>query len=310
MAKARILIVDDEPDILKILGNRLEHAGYDVAKASDGIEALEKVEGANPDLIVLDVMMPHLDGFGVCRKLRESVVTSLIPIIFLTAKGQTVDKISGIKSGADEYVTKPFDFDELEARIEELLRRKQQILSANPLTGLPGNISIAEEIQKRIKGNEKFAVCYLDINNFKSYNDRYGYQKGDSVLFQTSRLIMDAVRDSGVKNAFIGHIGGDDFIVIMLSGYEDSVCNGIIKSFDAFSLLQYDEADRNCGHIQGQDRQGKEVCFPLMSISIAVVTNERRPITHPGQVSEIAAELKKRAKSLHGSNYVKDARKE
>lgn len=308
MTKTRILIVDDEPDILKILGNRLEHAGYDVAKASDGREALEKIEGVNPDLIILDVMMPHLDGFGVCRKLRENAATCLIPVIFLTAKGQTVDKIAGIKSGADEYVTKPFDFDELEARIEELLRRKQQILSANPLTGLPGNISIAEEIHKRIKSNEKFAVCYLDINNFKSYNDRYGYLKGDSVLFQTSRLIMDAVRDSGVRNAFIGHIGGDDFILIVPSGYEDSVCYGIIKSFDAFSPLQYDEAERNCGYIRGQDRQGRELCFPLMSISIAVVTNEKRAITHPGQVAEIAAELKKYAKSMQGSNYIKDAR--
>lgn len=307
--EARILCVDDDPDTLEIIKIGLEFRNYHIITATNGEEALQKITSELPDLVVLDVMMPKIDGLEVCRRAKENFFTSQIPVILLTARGQVEDKVHGLSIGADDYLVKPFDMRELAARVEMILRRTRLSLEASPLTGLPGNIAIQREIDRRIKAKELFAVCYMDLDNFKAYNDRYGHSAGDKVIKATADIITQVFKSHGKVEDFVGHVGGDDFLTITTPERAEDLCIKVIDKFDEEIPNFYRPKDRKKGFIQSFDRRGNLQKFPLMSISIAIVTNEHRNISHHGKVAQIAAELKKYAKSFEGSTYVKDRRK-
>lgn len=307
--EARILVVDDDPDTLEIIKIGLEFRSYEVITATNGEDALKKISSENPDIVVLDVMMPKIDGLEVCRRAKENFFTSQIPIILLTARGQVEDKVHGLTIGADDYLVKPFDMRELAARVEMILRRTRLSLEASPLTGLPGNIAIQREIDRRIGLNELFAVCYMDLDNFKAYNDRYGHSAGDKVIRATADIITQTFKNHGNPEDFVGHVGGDDFLGITIPERAEELCRLVIERFDSEIPGYYRPKDQKAGYIQSFDRRGNLQKFPLMSISIAIVTNEHREINHHGKVAQIAAELKKYAKSFEGSTYVKDRRK-
>lgn len=309
MAGDRILIVDDDPDILDVLKITLEEEQYEVIEARNGQEALEAVRTNSPSLVILDYMMPNMNGLQVCKILKKDILLRHLPIIMLTGKGELSDKVEGIDAGADDYIVKPFEPVELLARVKMILRRTTRDLDANPLTKLPGNISILTEIENRIERKGLFAVCYLDLDKFKSYNDKYGFEHGDEVIRQTARILIRTIQEIGNPDDFIGHIGGDDFVVITTPEKVDKICQKVIKDFDAVAPNFYNEDDRKRGYIIGKDRQGNVYKIPLLTISVGVVTNETREITHVAEVGEIGAELKAYAKSFEGSNYIKDKRK-
>jgi diguanylate cyclase (GGDEF)-like protein len=308
-AGRKILVVEDEPGILKVLRRILNLRGYRVVEATDGSRGIERAAAEKPDLVLLDVMMPGMNGFDVCRSLRENLETAMIPIVMLTVKGRTEDRIRGMECGADDYIIKPFDADELIVRIESALRRKERDLYASPLTRLPGNISIEAELKRRIARREPLAVVALDIDHFKAYNDEYGYQKGDDIISILSMLIVRVVREKGSRNDFVGHIGGDDFLVITRPETVDAVAGEIVARFDVGMPEHYSPEARRRGYIEAMNRHGRKERFPLMSISVVSVTNEHCPIEHPGRVAEILAELKKAAKAQEGSVYLKDRRR-
>ncbi len=308
MKREKILTVDDDPDILDVLDLTLsEH--YDIIQAPNGAEGLKMVHQTIPDLIVCDCMMPVMNGREFCKTLKKDILLQHIPIIMLTGKGEVQDRITGIEAGVDDYMVKPFAPDELLARIKMILRRTVRSLDANPLTHLPGNTSITEELQNSIAGNKPFAVGYADLDKFKSFNDKYGFEKGDEVIKEIARILVKHVRTTGGQNAFIGHIGGDDFVFITDDSCIDTICENIIKDFDAAVPSFYNQEDRQRGYISGKDRQGNEQCFTLLSVSIAVVSNVIHPFRHVAQISEIAAELKKYAKTFDKSNFVRNKRK-
>ncbi len=309
MTKKRILIVDDDPDILDVLRLTLPQGEYEVVEAQDGREALDKVYERPPDLIILDYIIPKIDGRAVCQKLKKDVLLRHMPIIILTGKGDVKDKVKGLDAGADDYVVKPFEPEELLARIRMILRRSQIDLDAAPLTRLPGNVSIFNEIDRRIRNREKFAVGYVDLDKFKIFNDKYGFTWGDRTIQQAARVIVKAVEKKGRPEDFVGHIGGDDFVIVTSPKTIDLICKQIIKEFDKVTKELYSPEDQKKGYIVGKDRQGKTAKVGLISISIGVVTNEHRKFTHVAEVSEIGAELKEYAKKQKGSNYVKDKRK-
>jgi diguanylate cyclase (GGDEF)-like protein len=306
----KILVIEDETYTREIIRIGLEFKGYKVITASDGEEGFEKVLSENPDLVISDVMMPRMSGLDLCTKVKNNFFTSSIPIILLTARNQMDDKIYGLTIGADDYVAKPFDMRELIARTDMILRRTKLTLDANPLTGLPGNIAIQREIERRIAAKEVFAVCYMDLDNFKAYNDRYGHTSGDQVIKATADLIIKICKSGENNDNFVGHIGGDDFICITKPDKAEDICKKIIHQFDTEIPGYYKPKDRKRGYIQSVDRLGNYQKFPLVSISIAIITNEQRAIKHHGKVAQIAAELKKFAKSFEGSVYVKDRRTE
>ncbi|MDD2689858.1 MAG: response regulator [Candidatus Omnitrophica bacterium] len=306
----KILIVDDDPDIRDILKLTLSEENYTVIEAGDGKEALKLIDIKSPNLVLLDYKMPKMDGREVCRRIKSDLLLRHLPIIMVTAKGDINDKVNVIDAGADDYVVKPFEPKELLARIRMILRRTQRDLEANPLTRLPGNVSILNEVARRLENKSLFAVCYIDLDKFKAYNDKYGFEHGDEVIKETARILIRGVQECGNQDDFIGHIGGDDFAIITTPNVVDSLCKKIITDFDSVSPSFYTENDRKKGYVIGHDRQGNEQKFSLLAISIGVVTNEFRKIEHVAQIGEIGAELKNLAKGMERSNYVKDRRRE
>lgn len=308
MKKELILTIDDDPDILDVLDLTLSE-NYDIIQALNGQEGLKVLENKTPNIIVCDYMMPIMTGPEFCKQVKKDVLLRHIPIIMLTGKGEIKDMVKGIESGADDYLIKPFEPEALLARIRMVSRRTVESLDANPLTHLPGNTSIMEKFQECIDSNQIFAAAYADLDKFKIYNDKYGFKKGDEVIRETARLLLEIVRRAAGNESFVGHIGGDDYVFITDDYMMDDVCKEIIKRFDALSPSFYNENDRSAGYITGTDRKGKKTQAGLISISIGIVSNANQDITHVAQISEIGAELKKYAKTFQKSNFVRDKRK-
>jgi len=305
----KILVVDDDPDIRDVLKLTLAEENYEVSEAKDGEEALKIIYSKPFDLVLLDYKMPKLDGRRVCLEIKKDLLLRHLPIIMVTGKGEISDKIDGIDAGADDYIVKPFEPKELLARIRMIVRRTERDLEANPLTRLPGNVSILNELTCHLENKKLFAVCYLDLDKFKAYNDTYGFEHGDEVIRETARIIIRNTQQYGNPDDFIGHIGGDDFVVVTTPSASDNLCKNIIADFEKTSPSFYNPADRKNGYIIAHNRKKQEQKVPLISISIGVVTNETRKIDHVAQIGEIGAELKGYAKQLERSNYVKDKRR-
>jgi diguanylate cyclase (GGDEF)-like protein len=306
--KEKILIVDDEADILDLLKITLSEEDYSIIEANNGQEALEKVYHSSPDLIILDYKMPKLDGVEVCQRLKRDILLRHLPIIMLTGKGELNDKVKGIDAGADDYLVKPFEPQELLARVKMILRRTIRDLDANPLTRLPGNVSILRELEKHIEAGLPFAVGYVDLDKFKAFNDQRGFGEGDKVIRETGRILIRAIEQKGNPDDFLGHIGGDDFVILTTPQVVDDICRQIIRDFDKGIGQFYNPEDQKRGYMITKNRQGKIRKVPFISISIGVMTSKKKKIKHVAEVGEIGAELKSYAKSLKGSNYVKDRR--
>jgi diguanylate cyclase (GGDEF)-like protein len=208
----------------------------------------------------------------------------------------------------DDYLHRPLNDRDVLARVSMVFARAERVRDANPLTRLPGNYSIMKQIQARIDTGDHFEVAYVDLDNFKSFNDKYGFLRGDDIIKITTRLLTNSVRKIQSAEAFVGHVGGDDFVFIVPPEDMAHVCQEVIRNFDLIVGDFYDEEDRAKGCIESTNRKGEKETFPLVSLSIAVVTNEHRPIKHIGEVSAIAAEVKKLVKMMPGSNYHKDLR--
>ncbi len=307
-APTRILVVDDEKNILDIIRFNLEVEGYEVFTAQEGEEALRLAQEVKPDLILCDIMMPEMDGLEVCRRLKEDGRTNQVPVVMLSAKTQPHDKVASIEAGADDFITKPFDFSDLVARIIVNLIRAKQKRDVSPLTGLPGNISIEAETKRRIAKNLKFATLYIDIDNFKSYNEIYGFPKGDEVIRELASVVDETVRALGNYDDFIGHGGGDDFVIITTPEKATAVAERIISDFEERVPSFYREDDLKRGYSILVDRLGRDNYIPIMTLSIGVASNQKRRITTHWEVGEIAKETLSYAKSIPGSTYFVDRR--
>jgi len=303
-----ILVVDDDPDIARFVEVNLRSVGYDVLVASDGEEALSRAEEVRPDLVLLDVMMPRVDGFEVAQRLRRNPRTANTSIIMLTAKALSSDKVLGLTSGADDYIIKPFDPIELLARVKTTLRRARDMRSLSPLTGLPGNIRIQDEIQRNIDEDIPFSVLYCDLDHFKAYNDHYGFVKGDRVIQATARILQEAVEEYARAEGFVGHVGGDDFVVVLPPDVADVAAARICERFDQEISSFYDREDLKRGYVEVEDRQGTLQRFSLIGVSIGVATTSRRKFSHYGEAVDVATEMTQYAKRQSGSSFAVDRR--
>lgn len=307
--KAKVLVIDDDRSLCNVVAEVLVAEDVEVLLAYDGAEGLALARRERPDLIILDVMMPVMSGYEVCRSLKRGFLTANIPVIMLTALGDPMEKVKGMAEGADDYLTKPFHPHELRSRVITHLRRSERDIQASPLTRLPGNLAVERALWERIAIQKPFAVCYIDLDNFKPYNDKYGFFAGDQVLRMLSEIIVNAVLERGAEEDFIGHEGGDDFVVITTPERAEGICQGVIERFDAAIPQAYDEEDRKRGYIVSGDRQGTIVHFPILTVSISVVTNVRRSAVHPGQIAHIATQVMRYVKAKGGSDYAFDGRK-
>lgn len=308
--RPRVLLADDQDELLMLMKAMVEAAGFDVSIASDGVEAMKVVFETHPDIIVLDYSMPRKDGLQLAQELKNNPLFAHIPIIICTAYSEKQTKLKGLSMGIDDYLIKPVDTDELVARIRMILKRNKQVLDTNPLSKLPGNPSIQARVEREIAQGGKFAVLYLDLNNFKAYNDNYGFEAGDRVIKATANLLVKLTIQNENDKDFIGHIGGDDYIVVTAYDHCEELAKRIVTGFDEIAPSFYSKEDRERGSIVSTDRQGNIKKFPFLSISIGVVNNMTRPLVSFAQVSSIGTELKKAAKVAAKSNYIIDRRRD
>jgi signal transduction histidine kinase/DNA-binding response OmpR family regulator len=299
----RILVVDDDPSIraicLEVLGNH----GYAVTEADCCAAAQKAVRDARPHLILVDVMLPDGDGFELLEKLKEERPTDPMAAVFLSARGQTADKVRGFRLGADDYLTKPFDALELVARIDAVLRRRENAATASPGTRLPGGRAVEQEVDRRIQAGVPFACCTLEMENLEAYADHYGYAKADGVVLQAGDLVRDALRQHGGEGAFVGHLGGGDFVFLAALDRAEEVCREVVATFDRIIPLYYDRQDLERGFIEAEDRSGIRRREPLVRTALACVECRAGRFNSYAEIARAAAELRRGLPAAKGSTY-------
>jgi PleD family two-component response regulator len=306
--KPLVLVVDDDPAMRVIISTNLELAGFRVVSAGDGPSAVALLDDHVPDVVVLDVMMPMMDGYATLGKIRRHATASHVPVIVLTGRNDSSDPVKSLEAGADDFIAKPFSPQEMLARVRAKVRRANVDSSLQPLTRLPGNIAIEHEVRRRFETREPWAVIYADIDNFKAYNDAYGFARGDDAIRLVSTTMSDSIKQIGDETDFLGHIGGDDFIIVTVPARAETLARAVCDNFDRDVPRLYDAVDRNRGWIASRDRKGNATRYPIMSLSLAIVTESNR-VTSYQNIGEVAAELKSYAKRQSGSFVAMDKRR-
>jgi CheY-like chemotaxis protein len=305
-----VLVVDDDEGITRLLELNLQYEGFEVIVAHDGQQALAAIERRRPDLVLMDVTMPAIDGITLCRRLRADPMTAALPVILLSGRGMTADAVLGLTAGADDYVVKPFDTTELMARVRSTLVRNREIRGVSPLTGLPGNTRILAEIAERVSGPADYAVCYVDLDNFKTVNDVYGFYRGDQMIVALATALHSSAAAAQGQRPFIGHIGGDDFVVVCTPEQVGPITERTIARFATDSLALYDEADAGRGYLLVADRQGRTHRRALVTVSVGVALSTQRAYTDHREVVAVASEMKSVAKRSPGSVVAVDRRRD
>jgi diguanylate cyclase (GGDEF)-like protein len=293
MSQGRILVVDDEHDIANMLKIYFTGQGYDVETASRGKDALTKVQQQLPQLIVLDIMLPDMDGYTLCKKLRTNTRTRHIPVIFLTQRDERSDRIAGLELGADDYITKPFDIEELRLRIANSIRAAERMGLTDPRSGLPSGRLIEDALRDMIRRKE-WAYFDMRINHFDPFRDKYGFVAGDEVLRFTALLIGEIVDAKGEPDDFIGHAGGDNFVLITSTENAEDIQETLQARFDQEVQGNYSFTDREKEKMVVDEGDGKKE-YPLMTIALGLVTTKDREFYDIREVTEAAAEARRKA---------------
>ena len=299
MGKARLLVVEDDIDIGNMLKIYFSGMEFDVDVAVRGADALEKTKQVLPHLIVLDIMLPDIDGYEVCRNLRTSMRTSHIPVIFLTQKDERSDKLQGLELGADDYITKPFDIEELKLRVQGAIRRSERESLTDPRSGLPAGRLIEEQLRRIIR-ERGWALLDARVNHFESFKDVYGFVAGDDVLRFTAMLIGEVVDELGTTSDFIGHAGGDNFIIITTEAKADAIKTRLKERFDKEVETHYNFIDRQQGFVNAPNSDGATVKVPFMTMSVGVVSPSAHSFADIREITELAAEARRQDAATGG----------
>ncbi|HXF85591.1 MAG TPA: response regulator [Anaerolineales bacterium] len=292
MGKPRLLIVEDDVDISNMLKIYFSGLDFEVDVAMRGSDALEKTKQSLPHLIVLDIMLPDIDGYEVCRTLRTHTRTSHIPVIFLTQKDERSDKLQGLELGADDYITKPFDIEELKLRVQGAIRRSERESLTDPRSGLPAGRLIEEQLRRIIR-EKGWALLDARINSFEPFKDVYGFVAGDDVLRFTAMLIGEVVDELGTASDFIGHAGGDNFIIITAEEKAAAIKARLKERFDQEVLTHYNFIDRQQGFVQAPASNGAMIKVPFMTMSVGIVTPSEHTFADIREITELAAEARR-----------------
>jgi len=294
MSQGRILVVEDDFDISNMLRIYFESEGYNVAVAKRGEDALEMCRHQLPNVIVLDIMLPDMDGYDVCHELRNNLRTSHIPIIFLTQKDERSDKIRGLELGADDYITKPFDVEELNLRVRNAMARSRYESLTNPATGLPSGQLIEDQLRQLMR-EDNWGIIYVGLRGFKAFGEAYGFVAGEDVLRFTAMTLGEMVDSLGTTDDFIGHIGGEEFIVITNKDNVDAMVEDLKERFAERVGTHYDWQTRERGYLVVEDEAGNEVKVDLMSVTTGVLTSDNGPFADIREITEAAASARREA---------------
>lgn len=309
-SNGNILILVKDSQAQEFLSALLNQEGYCTVTAKTPPEALSILSGGQFHLVVLDFESEGIKGVEFCKAIRGNFRLRHLSLILLMDTKDPLNKIKGIYSGADDYMDKPIEAAEFLARVKSSLVRMSRDLDANPLTKLPGNVSVLRELEERVRSCAPVAVSYLDLSRFKEFNDRYGFEKGDEVIARVADIASKALEELGNSSDFLGHIGGDDFIFITTPDCVEDICKKIVADFDRAIVSFYDEEDRSRGYVVTKNRAGQLCKVPIMSISAGIATNERVKFTHIAEIIQTVTELKSYAKTIGKSIYIIDRRRE
>jgi diguanylate cyclase (GGDEF)-like protein len=304
-----VLVVDDDEQVLRLVKRVLERAGFDCVAVDNGQAAHQAAVEWRPNIILLDLMLGDTTGDQILTEIRSDFRTRLIPVVFLTVRGSLKDKVEHLLAGADDYVTKPFIPEELVARLRAVMSRSTTTRDLNPLTGMSGNSDILREMGRRLADGERFACLYPDIDAFKSYNDHYGFLRGDDVIKTLATIILEVLEQNHSPHHFAGHVGGDDFVILTDPGLAETIASEVTRRFDDAVPALYDLVDRDRGWIESEERNGNTLRTPLVSVSIGIVIAEPGRYTSPAALAARAAEVKGVAKRMPGSKWVLDRRR-
>jgi diguanylate cyclase (GGDEF)-like protein len=302
------LVISPEQDFADVLRSLWPEEDIIWTQFSRAAGALESLFTAPPDLLVVDSRLPDMNGAALVSLIKSENVYRQVPVVLCVEREELTANVNWNTLEADDFLVHPLDKDEARARLALTLSRSSRSLDANPLSRLPGNTSIIQRIQELLDAKQDFALAYADLDHFKSFNDKYGFSRGDEALLMTARIIVNTIRGLNSPSSFVGHVGGDDFVFILPPKLAENACRQIVERFDAIVPNFYDQEDQERGGIVSTDRQGAVRTFPLMAISIAVVFNLNGCFGHYGQISSIAVGLKKKAKENPRSSYVLDQR--
>jgi PleD family two-component response regulator len=256
------------------------------------MEALEKTHSVLPHLIVLDIMLPDIDGYEVCRRLRQSTRTSHIPVIFLTQKDERSDKLQGLELGADDYITKPFDIEELKLRVQGAIRRSEREALTDPRSGLPAGRLIEEQLRLTIRKNG-WAYMDIRINYFDQFKDVYGFVAADDVLRFSAMIMSEVVDEVGSSSDFIGHAGGDNFVIITGADTSDKIRDRLKTRFAEEVQTHYNFMDRQQGFILAANGENQVEKAPFMTFSIGIVTPKQQSFADIREITELAADVRR-----------------
>lgn len=304
-----IYIIDDDKyslqDLKQLFADNEEYRFVNVST-----EEINKALINIPSLIIINEDNVDRDIEELCTTIRKNEDNSITPIIVISSNSDKEHRLNVLRKAVEYYIRKPVDQDYLYYTIKNLMRLMYTNRRVSPLTGLPGNVQIHAELKKRLFNKEYFGVLYLDLDNFKAYNDVYGFIKGDEIIKFTARTIVKNVHALKNNDCFVGHIGGDDFVAIISKTNYDEICQNIINEFDSEILSYFTEEDRKRGYIEVANRRGILEDFPLTAISIGVVDVEPNRFNNILEIGEVGAQVKHLAKTILGSSYVIDRRKE
>ncbi|MGQ9583801.1 MAG: response regulator [Anaerolineae bacterium] len=292
MVKNRILVVEDDADIANMLRIYFDAQGYQTHAVGRGLDALEFCRRTPPHLVILDIRLPDIDGYEVCRSLRNTLRTSHIPILFLTQKDERSDKIAGLQLGADDYITKPFDIEELRLRVQNALHRASYESQTNPVTGLP-SAKLIEEQLKRLLRRDGWSLLYVGINGFEPFTEVYGFVAGDDVLRFAALLLGEAVDELGTQQDFVGHVGADDFLAITWGGKGEAIRDRIQEKFSAGVRTFYPFRDRERGYLL-LERPGGPAQVPLMSLAVGLIHAGSAEFADIREITEAAADARRK----------------
>jgi len=294
MSKDRILVVEDDFDISNMLRIYFSGQGYEVQVAPRGGDALAMTRKQLPELIMLDIMLPDMNGYDVCRELRTTTRTSHIPIIFLTQKDERSDRIAGLELGADDYVTKPFDIEELKLRVANAITAAKRQNQLDPKSGLPTGRLIEDHLRNLLRGSDNWSYIDIKIKNFEPFTEVYGFVAGDEVVRFMSPLISEVVEEQGTANDYVGHPGRDNFVIITHTDNAKRLQERLMERFDEGIQQHYSFIDRERGYILVPDSDNGEKQIGLMKLSIGAVSTKTHQFSDIREVTELAAEDRRR----------------
>jgi diguanylate cyclase (GGDEF)-like protein len=293
MLLKKIVVAEDDDAIAHLVAAALGDAGFLCLRAHDGDEAISLARREAPDLLILDVMMPHTDGLEVAKRLKADVLASRIPILMLTSLSAVDDRVKGLEAGADDYLSKPFDLRELNARVRALIRSAKRERDRNPTTNLPGSTAVEDHVNLLLKQKTACALLYLDVEHFEAYADAYGFRKADDLVAELGGLVLERARAYGGGSAFVGHVGGDDFVIVVGAEEAEELAQDLVEAFDARIPRWYQHADT-----------GPQQTAKRMTLSIAVVRAPQPGAETADDLARVLAQAKRASRKHEGSNYV------